>query len=508
VIPLNASTIEGFSDKFLLDHYDEGVPTPLVHREWWKMVTSSNKYVALAAPRKHAKSTALNFCYGLAASLFQVHPFQLKVCKTYELACDELAKVKTELTENERLMTQFHPRLVRDRENDIICEFLPPGEGKPYRFRMVAIGMGQAIRGKSFGTVRPTLIQLDDAEDEVEVLDANNRRRCMRWLMKTLIPMLADRGQIRVYGTILHNDSVLAKLLKLKAWKSARYEACDENVTQDSILWPGKFSRDTLINIRDMMSESDEEGDGYAGWLMEYRNIAVDYGTSFFQPEDFVPMQEEDYKREKRFYAGGDLAYSKNQGRDYTVFGVGGVDSDGYLHIVDRRRGRWDGNRVIDEMYSIEEMCEAMNGEGVDEWFIESGAIKETLGSTLALRMPSEGYFNICPGLVPTQDKAIRATPLQARMRAKKVKWDTRASWFPEARQELLEFTQEGSRGAHDDQVDAFAWLAQGLKRMATPPTADDVESQELKRAYNQAANEEIDDSDTVTMYEMIRDYA
>ena len=488
MITLDASVIEGFSNRFLIGSYDERVATPQIHRVWWDMVTGRNKYVALAAPRKHAKSTALNFCYGLAASLFRVHPFQLKVCKTYELACDELIKVKMALTENDALIRQFSlkPKLFRDRDNDIIAEMQ---DG--YRFRMVAVGMGQAVRGKSFGTVRPTLIQCDDMEDEVEVLDAKNRRATMRWLMKTLIPMGADRCQVRVYGTILHNDSVLSRLLKMKSWKTARYEACDENFTPESILWPEKFSEQTLRDVCAMMMESDDEGDGYAGFLMEYRNIAVDIGTSFFRPEDFVPMAEEDHKKPKRFYVGGDLAFSKNQGRDFTVFYVAGLDSDGILHMMDERRGRWNGNEVIDQMYAIQEYCIELNGEGVDEWFIESGAIKETLGAALELRMREEGYLNLCPRLIPTQDKAIRAMPLQARMRSRGIKWDTNASWFAPAKQEMLEFTQEGSRGAHDDRVDAAAWLAQGLRRMVVAESEDEREERLLYEDRESAFEEE-----------------
>ena len=103
--------------------------------------------------------------------------------------------------------------------------------------------------------------------------------------------------------------------------------------------------------------------------------------------------------------------------------------------MVDLRRGRWDGKRVIDEMYSIEEAWHPQ------EWFIEHGAIKATLGAALDIRMPTEGYFNICPDLIPTQDKAIRAMPFQARMRARAVRWDKDASWYPEAESEMLDFS-------------------------------------------------------------------
>src|SRR6266581_5649553 len=160
VLKLDADTIEGFSERFLIDHYDERVATPQVHRDWWNDVTSSHPRVDIAANRGGAKSTALNHCYGLAASLFQVHPFELKVCKTWQLACEKLDQAKNELLTNEPLRRTFGFRkFVRERDDDIIVELCDPTTRKPYRFRKVAIGMGQAVRGSTFGTIRPTLIQ-------------------------------------------------------------------------------------------------------------------------------------------------------------------------------------------------------------------------------------------------------------------------------------------------------------------------------------------------------------
>jgi predicted phage terminase large subunit-like protein len=471
VIPihLDADTIHGFVDNFLIDRFDEKVPIGRHHIQWWRLVTDPHPWVAIAGPRRHAKSTALNHAYGLAASLFRAHPFQLKICKTYELAVEKVMQAKDEILGNEKLMAFFHPkRLIRDRENDIIVEM---DDG--YQWRIAAMGMDQAKRGWSWGTTRPTLIQVDDGEDDIEVLNPETRNKTMKTLLKVILPMGADRCMIRVYGTVLHQDSMLARLLRNKQWKSIRQEACNENVDPHSILWPEKYSVKTLKDIKEVYLQ---EGD-LASFNMEWRNIAVDAETSFFRPSDFKPMEDYEHSTMKVFYVGGDLAISKERHRDYTVFYVGGLDENGILHIVDERRGRWDGKQIIDEMYSIEEAWQP------EEWFIESGAIKTALGAALEIRMAEEGYLNLAPDLIPTKDKAIRAMPIQARMRARGVKWDTEASWFQDAKQELLEFAQEGTRGSHDDRVDALAWLGHGLKRMKVAPTEQEAE----QAAYEEA---------------------
>ena len=48
---LNAEVLEGFVGSVLAKRFDGGVPTPDCHRQWWKLCTGSDKFVAIAAPR-------------------------------------------------------------------------------------------------------------------------------------------------------------------------------------------------------------------------------------------------------------------------------------------------------------------------------------------------------------------------------------------------------------------------------------------------------------------------
>src|SRR5206468_2209369 len=130
-------------------------------------------------------------------------------------------------------------RFEREREDDFIAEL---ADG--YQFRMCALGMGQATRGFTWGTRRPGLVIGDDMEDDEEVMNPDRRATAMRWLFKTLIPLGGDHTLFRIFGTILHQDSLLANLLKLPTWKSAKFSACDAEVSEKSILWPQKFSRE------------------------------------------------------------------------------------------------------------------------------------------------------------------------------------------------------------------------------------------------------------------------
>jgi len=465
-IQLHADTVRGFVEKFLLARYEEARPVPWFHREWWHLVCSNHPRVVLAAPRSHAKSTAINHAYGLAASLFQQHPFQIKVSRTYDLAVEKLRQAKEELIANETIKGVFRlKRFIRDTENDFIAEL---SDG--YQFRMSALGMEQAVRGKSWGTVRPTLIQGDDMEDDEQVMSPERRDKAMRWVMNTLLPIGSVNTKFRIYGTVLHTDSVLMRLLKNKSWKGKIYEACDAEMSEGSILWPEMFPRERLQEIKDMYASAGN----LQGFNMEYRNIATDADIGFFRKEDFRAMTDEDKKKidDKRltYYVGGDYAISTKQSRDRTVFVVGGVDTDGLLHIVDVRAGRWDALEILEEMFSIHEAWHP------DEWYVESGSILKALQGALELEQRKRNVYLPLSPMIPSKDKASRARSIQARMRARGVRFDQNTSWFSDLQEECTAFP----RGEHDDAVDGLSWLGVGLSRMVVPNTQD--EDDEIER--------------------------
>lgn len=505
-VELSARSIASFVENFLLDHYDERQSIPDFHLEWWDLVCSPRPRIAIAAPRKHGKTTALNHGYSLAAALFQAYPFQVKVSKKWDLACERIDAATQEIKTNKGLRTFFGIEAIeRERQDDLIVRCK---DG--YRFRMYAMGMDQAIRGILWGTMRPRLILGDDMEDDELILNPEYRTKVMHKLNRVLLPMGGDTCKFLINGTILHQSAMLAKLLRMKGWESKRYEACDAEVSEESIIWKAKFPQRVLLDIREGFVESGD----MAGFNMEYRNIAVDESTSFFRADDFIPMTDEDWKKPKIYYVGGDLAYATNQMANWTVLYLAGLDSDGILHFIEERRGRWDGKQVIDEIYKLEALGKALQEYhqqeqvGVQEWYIESGAIKKSLDTALQLRMPTEGYLNIAPDLTPTRDKAVRATPLQARMRAKGTRWNTKADWFAPALEEFLAFTQEGTRGDFDDRVDAAAWLGYGIKRMTAPPNEEEIEWRELQTGLREAANERLGEYETMTGYEFLRDQA
>ena len=174
------------------------------------------------------------------------------------------------------------------------------------------------------------------------------------------------------------------RLKKMQDWDCHVYQACDELVSQESVLWPEMFPRQRLLTIKQSYIDAGD----VAGWNQEYRNDTVDLTSGYFRPEDFRPMPE-DFDKEDMdgwtFYVGMDFAISTKDRADYTCLVVAGLADDGFLHLVDVRRGRWDGNQIIDEMLSVEQTFAPA------EWFVESGAIQKALGPAMELKICTGG---------------------------------------------------------------------------------------------------------------------
>src|SRR5689334_3226364 len=171
----------------------------------WEMCCSPYKFVAIAAPRGFAKSTAITHAYVIANIVFRERSFVLVVADTEGQAGFFVEDIKKALAENEDLMKAFGiKKLIKDSSTDFIIEF---DDG--HQARVIAKGSGQKLRGVKWDHKRPDLIVCDDLENEELVKNKERREDFRNWFSGALIPALSKNGIIRVVGTILHTDSML-----------------------------------------------------------------------------------------------------------------------------------------------------------------------------------------------------------------------------------------------------------------------------------------------------------
>lgn len=485
-IVLTPELIYGFTNSLLMKGFDNAVETPEFHKELWKLMCSDHPLVAAAAPRGHAKSTAITHAYTLANICFRTASLILIVSDTEGQAVNFLGDLKTEVQENQEMISLFNidPKLRKDREQEFIIRFK---DG--HLCKVIAKGSEQKLRGLKWRGKRPDLIIGDDLENDEIVMNEERRVKFKHWFMAALLPAGAKHCKVRVVGTILHLDSLLEGLMPPlgdintiedglkqysrveRTWLSVRYKAHNEDFSK--ILWPEQWDRERLESFRKNYVEQ-----GFPeGYAQEFLNYPIDESNAYFKKRDLRPIKVDDQPEE--YYVSADLAISQKDTSAYTVFVVCGLTPDNRLRVRDVRRFRGDSLEIIDTMFQLQTQYKP------EMFFVEQENIARALGSIINKEMEERGiYINIEP-MTASQDKIKRARALQARMRAGRVEFDHDADWFPDMQQELIHFP----RGKYMDQVDALSWIPLGLDKLYQVSTFEEMEEEKYQQEYEETSD-------------------
>ena len=489
---LSADVILGFSQSLLQKNFDGAVESPECHYEWWELCCKPRTpLVAIAAPRNHAKSTAISFAYTLACVLFRERQYVLLVSDTVTQAVQFLGDIKKELADNEQIRKLFSIKeFIKEADDDIIviCE-----DG--HKFRIQAKGSEQKVRGLKWMNKRPDLIVCDDLENDEIVMNKERREKFRKWFYGALLPCRSVTGIVRFVGTILHADSLLERLMpkpydkrftrftalktfstkRIAGWESVKYKAHDEDFR--NILWQSKFDvaakREGLPDAKAYfitLRQSFLDQGLPETYSQEYLNIPIDEAVSYFKRADFLPFTKEDKTKHVQFYITADLAISKEDTADFSVFMIASVDEDRIINIVDVVRDRMDGREIVDMVIALERAYRP------EVFGIEKMQVSQSIGPFLREEMIRQ---DVWPNLVQLEhqgkDKIARGRSIQARLRAKTVRFNKGAEWYQDFEDECCTFP----RGKHDDQVDCFAYLGMLLDKVLEAPTKQDLADEE-----------------------------
>jgi predicted phage terminase large subunit-like protein len=459
-IVLDAELVEGFVRTFLFERFDSPKATPRFHKELWQLCCALSQYVAIAAPRGHAKSSAGTLAFCLAAVAFGFRDFVMIVSATEKQAIDHLQEIKVQLTENEALMEAFQIHgFSKDNEAEIVCHV---GERV---FKIVGKGAGQKLRGIKWRNKRPNLVLIDDLEEDEQVRSKERREALSNWFTSALLPIGSDECLFRVFGTILHADSLLQGLLNDPTWLSRTYRAHAAFDDFSNILWPEKFPEHRLRVLREQYIRKNNP----SGYAQEMLNIPLADTDRYFRPEWFVALREEDRGVPMKFYSAVDFAISQADRADRTAIVTVGILPDDRMVFIDCRAGRWDALEIIEQIFEVHSTFEP------DLFIAEDGAIKKSIGPFLNAEMLRTGIYINIVGRTPTKDKQSRARSLQARFRSGTVLCDKEAEWYPDFYDEMSMFP----RGEHDDRVDAAAWIGLELGSISPSPSLAETEDED-----------------------------
>lgn len=470
-VRVDANAVYGVTVGLLAAKYDNPKPIPAFHKEMWELCCSDAPKVAVAAPRGHAKSTAITHAYILTMVMLRVKSFVLLVSDTEGQAAEFLGDIKAEITGNSALRTTFGiQKVLKDTETNIIVRFK---DGN--LFRIVAKGSEQKVRGLKWRGRRPDLIVGDDLENDEIVMNPDRREKFRKWLMNALIPCGSDTCWIRIVGTILHLDSALQRLIEDNTWAHLFYQA--HGPDWSNILWPEQFSKERLQDIRaGYLAQNDA-----SGYAQEYLNQPMAIEAAFFNRDYFFDFERDGDKAlmpNLEYYAAADFAISEKERSDYTAIVVAGVAPDGKIYIVDARRGRWDADGIIAELIAVQKMW----NPGI--FTFETAKIDKAIGPSLEREMMRQRtYLNIVK-MTPTQSKLMRARSIQALHKAGMIRYDKSASWYPDFEAELLTVSESGPRGKHDDYLDALSYVGLTINQYWEAQSDEEIEEEEYEKEW------------------------
>lgn len=421
--------------------------------------------LAVAAPRGEAKSTLVTQIFSLWCTLLEKKRFILIVMDTYGQAATMLEAIKSELEKNVRLNMDFPEGCGRGslwQQGRLITR---------HGVKVQAAGSGMSLRGLRHRNSRPDLVICDDLENDETIRSRAQRDQLESWMQKAVLKLGPpdDSMDVIVVGTILHPDSVLARLLANPFWEHARFRAI--------LRWPdhmplweewerllrqqGEAAGDKfLLTHGEKMSLGAQVSWPEVRPLATLMKIRARDGREAFDAEmQNQPMAENATFRTLHFwtrsnpqwifYGAVDPSMGKSGQRgDPSAILVGGYDpATGILDVVEADIQRRLPDRIIEDVMGYQQRY------GCLMWVVESVQFQEFFKDELVRRSASRGMPIPARGTKPLQDKRLRILGLQPHLENGLIR-------LREEQQTLLQQLHHWGEGnEHDDGPDALQLL-------------------------------------------------
>ena len=444
------------------------------------LLDDSIKQVNIIAPRGHAKSSIVGGVY----PLFHIMNHEgakliVLVSRTQDHAIKLLGTIKDTLEYSQTFRSiygywgqhsakQWAKTEIELKDNTmIICK-----------------GTGQQLRGIKVGSQRPTLIIVDDPEDENNTKTAEAMETNLRWLLQSAVPSLdPQKGKICVIGTPQHQRCMVEVLKEMKGWNNMHFSP---DIDNNKALWEEwqpiqklKQKKEELDSIgrvsvfyREYMCQIvGDEDQLFKGEYIQYHDykLKTDSEDNHYLTDgtDEIPVN---------VFMGVDPASSVRKTADYSVIMPVAVDEDNNRYILQYYRQRATPMILAESIIEYFKLFKPMKVR------VESVGYQEMLREYLRQRCDEEKIF--ISGLEikenPRNSKSSRLETMQPYFAQKKVYLlDT----MEELKDELLLYP----RGKHDDLLDGLYYAM----KKCFPPNHKIV-AEKNKNHYNYDTNQDI----------------
>lgn len=425
----------------------DDVPPAPFHAEWSNILLRGDRHFVVEAFRESAKTQIViraNLLHALAYP--QPHrSYLVVICSTQRAASKKLQECSRELAASDAIRALVE-KVVEDSGLALEVQYR-----SGQRVRIEAYGKGAAVRGLSWGAKRPDLVIIDDPQDEEDARSETVTEADWDWFLSDVY-FLGQSSRIFLIGNNLGERCIVERVLagaERLGFRAVRIPILD---AEGRSAWPEKWPEPAIAAEREEFSRLGKLDIWFRNKMCE----CIDPGSQKFRRDMFRYFENTLRTDGMSIYTTVDLAISKKPGADYSAIVTVGVSGDGHWFVLDVEYGRYDPTQTMDAIFSA-----------VQKWRplcvgIEAVAYQSALQHFLEKEMPKRGCFFRIQPLKAEKKKELRIDALQPHFAVGSVWFRGAAPWLEKLEGELLAYPH----GAHDDVIDALAYMEQ----IALPP--------------------------------------
>jgi predicted phage terminase large subunit-like protein len=483
---LGRKSIKAFAKIYFKHYLDQ--PMCDFHVDMYKMLHDAtlirDERIAIAAPRNSAKSSISSTIYPLWSLCYEKDKFIVILSDTKGKAVEFLSHIKTEIETNEKLREDF-PEIWENKPKRWANDEIVMANGS----KIIALGSGQKIRGRRSRESRPSLIILDDVENETNTLTVESRDKLFNWFTKAVLKSGAQGTNVIVVGTILHYDSLLSQLTdinKMHGWRKHTYKSViswathqdlwqkwsavfnyredymgkrgkeaaaiyfrdhqDKMLEGSQVIWPDRESYYDLMVMR--------EQEGERSFDSEKQNSPVDLTDCPFNPDEFHCWDDEYASEEElletldekvSLFAGCDPATGTSMERgDYSaIVTVARQRKTGVMYILDADIAKRTPDTLMETILTY---CQMRH---YSKFGIENNGFQDLIKRELERRAAQKNIHSPLEGVKNTTDKVSRILSLQPLIKSGYLR-------FSRKHKVLIEQLRYFPKGRYDDGPDAL----------------------------------------------------
>lgn len=433
------------------------------HFEWSSELLDGTGHTAIEAFRESAKTQYILRAFPLYSLMFpsRARDYIVLIKSTAKLARQKLLEIEAEYMSNPVLKSNMVK--INQESGEVFDIDVRTAEGEIINVRIEAYGKGSSIRGLANLDRRPKICIIDDPQDNEDAKSPTTLEGDWKWFLSDVM-FLGKYTRIFLIGNNLGEKCIIEQIA------AAEKNAEEQNAeglgfrffripiqVNGKSNWPQMYQDDKINKERDSyrrMGQIDI-------WMREKMCLAIAPENQVFHREDFqyyTPALAQKMRVNQNAFMMVDPAASKSVDADYRAIDVVGCDHQNNWFVYDVSFGRYDTSVLIDEIFRLVVFWQ------IREVGIEEGVLKAALEPFIRKEMSKRNvFFNVVP-LKYNARKEERIAVLGPRFKAHTIFFPEEAPWLSEMESELLAFTMKGTKGLHDDIIDALAYGEQIIK--------------------------------------------